>query len=313
MATEREIVLDVSSHQIDRTNPMTAADYKKIGAKHNIIKVSEGTTYTNPYIKKQIEDSVAGGVKDFAYYHYSRFTTDSVAVLEADYFMKQAKAKANIQPGDLLTDDAEISNMTTSSHVAFLKRIKAAGYKTGFYTYKYMLSQFDMKQIMKYTDFFWLAAYPLANSKAADKNPDFNYFPSADSVDLWQYTDNLLGYNVDASISVTENCLKLFTSQHLTSTSTTTTSKKNYTVDALGDKWYSEKGTFTTSQRLNLRWGAKDKSSVIATLPVGSVVKYEAYSDHDGYRWLKQKRADGNYGYLPCKNLKSGKVFGKFN
>ena len=62
------------------------------------------------------------------------------------------------------------------------------------------------------------------------------------------------------------------------------------------------------SESINLRWGAKTDSDLIATLNPGDVVKYDAFSKHDGYVWLRQVRDNGQFGYLAsgeCDN--SGK------
>lgn len=82
-------------------------------------------------------------------------------------------------------------------------------------------------------------------------------------------------------------------------------------TDPLGDKWTAESGTFTTNQPINLRWGAKTSSALITTLPAGSEVKYDAYSRHDGFVWLRQPR-DGGYGYLVCRDANTNEPFGIF-
>ena len=82
-------------------------------------------------------------------------------------------------------------------------------------------------------------------------------------------------------------------------------------TDSLGDKWTAESGTFTTNQPINLRWGAKASSALITTLPAGSEVKYDAYSRHDGFVWLRQPR-DGGYGYLACRDANTNEPFGIF-
>lgn len=71
-------------------------------------------------------------------------------------------------------------------------------------------------------------------------------------------------------------------------------------VDDLGDTWYSENGTFVTGGAINLRYGAKTSSKIITQLPAGIQVKYDAYSRHDGYVWIRQPRSNG-YGYLVCR------------
>ena len=81
--------------------------------------------------------------------------------------------------------------------------------------------------------------------------------------------------------------------------------------DSLGDVWHSEHGTFTSSYWLNLRWGARTNSSRIALLAPGSEVKYDAWSSHDGYVWVRQPRSNG-YGYVVVRNSVTHQPFGSF-
>lgn len=82
--------------------------------------------------------------------------------------------------------------------------------------------------------------------------------------------------------------------------------------DALGDTWHSERGTFTASTWINLRWGARTSSSRITTLSPNSVIKYDAWSNHDGYVWVRQPRSDGSYAYLAVRNANTHQAFGTF-
>ncbi|WP_019251714.1 GH25 family lysozyme [Limosilactobacillus reuteri] len=317
--TERKTVIDLASFQ----SHLTVDDYKAIGADYAIIKTTESTNYVNPYIRSLIDRSAGGGIKGFAFYHFGRFHNDAQAVAEANYFIANSKAQANVQPGTLMILDAEISNMPTSSVIAFLNTVRNAGYHPGFYTYKYLLPNFNLEVIHPNMDMFWLAAYPLANGKAAGKNPDFNYFPSANYVDMWQHTDNLLGYNVDGSITLTDNAINLFNPSEAPkpepnkpieqeTPAITTELPSNHWVDDMGDRWFAEKGTFVTDTAINLRWGAKTNSALIATLPANSEVKYDAWSRHDGYVWLRQPRPNNQYGYLVCRDANNNQPFGTF-
>lgn len=313
----REIFVDLSSFQKDKT----VDDYKKLGVKKAVVKISESTNYVNPYIHDLIDKAAAGGVNGFAFYHFGRFTNDSQAVAEAKFFIDNSKGKVNVKPGTLMILDAEIDGMPTGSVIAFLKILRDAGFKTGFYTYKYMLPKFNLEAIKPYMDWFWLAAYPTKGP--ADKNPDFNYFPSAKYVDAWQYTDNLLGMSVDGSITVTDNGNKLFNASDNESQSNagkpdpqpakpaTPTQPKTW-VDAQGDKWVEEHGTFISNTYINLRWGAKTISSVATQIGPGTEIKYDAYSNHDGYVWLRQPRSGGGYLYLVGRNAYTHEPWGTF-
>lgn len=81
--------------------------------------------------------------------------------------------------------------------------------------------------------------------------------------------------------------------------------------DSLGDVWHSEHGTFTSNTWLNLRWGARTSSARIALLNPGSTVKYDAWSSHDGYVWVRQPRQNG-YGYVAVRNSATHEAFGSF-
>lgn len=317
--TQKVTVIDLASFQSN----LTVADYKAIGAEYAIVKISENTNYINPYIRSLIDLSAAGGIKGYAFYHFGRFHNDTQAIIEANDFISAAKARANIKPETLLILDAEIQGMSTSSVIAFLDTLRNAGYHTGFYTYKYLLPNFDLEAIHPHMDMFWLAAYPLRNGAPAGKNPDFHYFPSANYVDLWQHTDNLLGYHVDGSITITDNAIKLFNP----STTPAPVPQKpieqekpaikptlpaHSWVDDLGVRWFAEQGTFTASTDLHLRWGAAPSSSVIAMLHTGDVVKYDAWARTNGFVYVRQPRPNGQYGYVAVRNAATNEAYGTF-
>lgn len=295
----REIVLDASNYQ----EKLTAKDYARIGATKLIVKLTEGTNYVNPDIKLLINRAAAGGVTGFAFYHFGRFHNDSQAIKEANMFVKVAKEKVNVIKNTLLILDAEIQDIPTSSVIAFLKVLRKAGFKAGFYTYKYLLPNFNLEKIKPYMDFFWLAAYPLGNKVAADKYPNFGYFPSANYVDLWQYTDNLLGYNIDGSITVTDNAIKLFNPEKESTSHKTSTTTPAAT-------WKKKNGTFVLGQKLKLHKSPHIDAPAIAELPKGSEVKFDATLQGPLRLWLRQPRSGGSYGYIVAKD-KYGKTLGK--
>ena len=83
-------------------------------------------------------------------------------------------------------------------------------------------------------------------------------------------------------------------------------------VDELGDTWYKEKGSFLLGMPLHLRWGARTNSAIIAMLPAGVIVSYDAWSRHGGFVWLRQPRANHQYGYVACRNARTNQAFGTF-
>lgn len=75
--------------------------------------------------------------------------------------------------------------------------------------------------------------------------------------------------------------------------------------------WIKEKGTFTSSEVINLRTSIP-KGSIIQVLPKKSVIKYDAYRvTDDKMVWIRQPRATGKYGYL-ATGYSGGKRWGTF-
>lgn len=87
-------------------------------------------------------------------------------------------------------------------------------------------------------------------------------------------------------------------------------SQSNWT-DNMGDTWHRENGTFTSTTWLHLRWGAKPSSSTIAYVGPGTTIKYDAWSKHDGFIYVRQPRSHG-YGYIAVRNAWTHEPYGTF-
>ena len=81
--------------------------------------------------------------------------------------------------------------------------------------------------------------------------------------------------------------------------------------DSLGDTWHKENGTFTSTTWLHLRWGAKPSSSSIAYVGPGTTIKYDAWSKHDNFIYVRQPRSNG-YGYIAVRNAWTHEPYGIF-
>src|SRR5699024_84237 len=74
--------------------------------------------------------------------------------------------------------------------------------------------------------------------------------------------------------------------------------------------WTKQNGVFVTGGAINLRTGASTNSKVIAMLPTNTEIKYDAYRTEGQYTWLRQPRANGQYGYLVGRD--NGQACGTF-
>lgn len=69
-------------------------------------------------------------------------------------------------------------------------------------------------------------------------------------------------------------------------------------VASTDPQWVTENMTYTLKTAVNLRNGTSPSAGLIATLKAGDVVKSEAAIITNGYRWIRQRRSNGSYGYM---------------
>ncbi|WP_441327390.1 GH25 family lysozyme [Lactobacillus paragasseri] len=175
------------------------------------------------------------------------------------------------------------------------------------------------KVTQKYPNSLWVASY---KTMGRQDQPDYNYFPSMNNVAIWQYTQNWRGQNVDGNVNVlplsnksnnasqaNTNTLNVHTNGQ-SSSQAPSNPFVNTSNKAVNTNWVKQEGTFTTGGAINLRTGASTNSSVIAQLPANSEVKYDAYSTRGNYTWLRQPRANNQYGYLVGRD--NGRAWGTF-
>lgn len=301
---KRSYGVDVSSFQ-----ETDLAKYANLGAKYVFVKVSEGLDYRNPKAEAQINSAKDNGMM-VSGYHYARFSANSdVAVQEGHYAVNSA-AEVGLPKGSYLACDWETGSgnvtdqgneVSANAILAFLDVIAGAGYKPLLYSGAGLLKgNIDTKKVLaKYPNCLWVAAYPLGNGVPVS-TPDFGYFPSMDGVAIWQFTDNWRGLNVDGNISL----IDLKTDGKPVAQSSKPAIKQSAPqswVDDLGDTWFKENGKFYPNGTINIRYGARTTSDIIGTVTKGDCVKYDAYSRHGGYVWIRQPRANGEHGFLVCR------------
>lgn len=294
---KRSYGVDVSSFQ-----GTDLSKYATLGAKYAFVKVSEGLDYRNPKAQAQIKSAKDNGMM-VGGYHYARFSANSgVAVQEGHYAVSSAVA-VGLPKGSYLACDWETGsgNVTNQGYeasadaiLAFLDAIVAAGYKPLVYSGKSLLTNnVNAKKITaKYGTCLWVASYKTMNRQ---DTADFGWFPSMDNVAIWQFSSNWYGLSVDANITLIDLKSDMTAPKPQPSNPD---SAKTWT-DVQGMTWHAEDGTFITGGAINLRWGATTQSTIIAQLPAGSVVKYNAWArDNVGRVWLQQPRPNGKNAYL---------------
>lgn len=302
------LVADISSYQPSDANFFMAL--KNAGVKAVIVKITEGsnpgTAYISPKAQTQITNARNAGLRVHGY-HFARYNGNEDARNEAAWFVKNAKALGLAGDSYMLADveaSSDNASQVDGDTTAFLNAVKAAGFPlVGKYS---MASWFWNGRITVngIPGLTWVANYGGSQ-------------PGVDNTDLWQFTDAFAvgGVKLDMSYDFKGLLTGAATTTNASSISTqvkTTTDPNNQWTDTLGDTWHSEDGTFTSNQAINLRWGAKISSAKITTLPAGSVVKYDAWSNHDGYVWIRQPRGNGQFAYMVVRDARTKEAFGSF-
>lgn len=198
-------VLDVSAFQPQAVYYNFWDRWKTRGVKGGIVKLSEGTGWTNGYGAGQIAAAQHEGLMASGY-HFSRFRGNSYqAVQEANLAIACAHQMGLPQGSPLVLDYEErlgYRASNTQAAIAFLKCIKAAGYVPVFYSYSGMANLWDHNAICSATGaVMWIAAYPTMAGVTA---PNMGYFPGIDDhIGAWQFTDNFYSEHIDGSIDLT--------------------------------------------------------------------------------------------------------------
>lgn len=281
-------VIDISDFQTVEIAGSTDADAV-------IVKATQGVSYVSPKANAQYQLAKSKG-KLLGFYHYAG---GGNATAEADYFY--AKTKNYFKEAIPVLDWEQGQNAAWGNGawaLTFINRIKAL---TGVTPLIYTGSD-GVTQTGKYlanVSGLWFAGYP--DLRSSWNAPNFPYSTGAwKSLTGWQFTDS--NGTLDRSIFYLDAKAwnKIANPGGAGATKPVAPTKPASPasfVDTLGDKWIYAKGTLQIKVNTNLRWGARVNSALITTLPAGSKVTYDAYSDHGGYRWVRQPRASG-YAYL---------------
>ncbi|MFR0595296.1 GH25 family lysozyme [Limosilactobacillus mucosae] len=184
--------IDVSSYQ----GAMSVGTYswlKSLGVKYVIVKLTQGTTYTNPYAQTQINNAREAGLT-VATYDYAVFTDSASAIAEADHYANVASSYG-LDGSTLMIADME-DNVTKRSNIAallneFWNELSRRGYTNHGVYASYSYDQtYNVSSTVGHSK-TWIAAYYYNYWKNTMLNSDYG---------AWQYTDSFNGY--DGSIDM---------------------------------------------------------------------------------------------------------------
>ncbi|MFI3623146.1 GH25 family lysozyme [Vagococcus fluvialis] len=155
--------IDVSSNN----GYVSVEDYKimkSYGVTGVVVKLTEYTTYRNPYAKSQIENAKAAGLL-VSVYHYSWFKNTAQAQAEANYFANMAVelklSKDTVMVNDIEEPELKYLNGHTENSLAFEKQLNARGFKqVNHYIGLHWINEKRIDPVKLGKNKIWVAAYP---------------------------------------------------------------------------------------------------------------------------------------------------------
>lgn len=285
-----------------------------------IVKTTQGTGYVNPYCDTDYQAAKNAG-KLLGVYHYAG-GGDPVA--EADYFLKNIQGYVGEAVLGLDWESGQNASWGNTNWCRqFVDRVHE---KTGVYPIIYV--QFSaVWQVANCANdcALWGAGYPTyANSWTIPPFLSSYKFSPWQVLTGWQFTGNTMDRSIfyldangwkalaKANTSNPAPANQPAVDNNAKKTTTVSTSTGLTWKDSLGVVWHGENGKFTANTDLHLRWGATPRSSVIAVLHNGDVIKYDAWARTNGFVYLRQPRANGQYGYVACRDARTNEAYGSF-
>ncbi|WP_086350437.1 GBS Bsp-like repeat-containing protein [Candidatus Enterococcus clewellii] len=198
--------IDVSSHN----GTITTSQYKMMmtyGVKGVVVKLTEGTTYFNPYAQSQVANAKAAGLQ-VSVYHYSHYVSTAEAESEAAFFASKAKS-LSLPANTVMVSDIEEAKMRTASvnanSKAFQNKLNSSGY--GNVAYYLSRSWLDVAGGVFSTSMFgknniWVAQYPYTPTASQNWNSDFS---------SWQWSSNFYFPGIAHPFDINTDYTGLFT------------------------------------------------------------------------------------------------------
>ena len=183
--------VDVSSHN----GHISVDDYRKLsqqGVGGVVVKLTEGTHYTNPFAESQVRNAQGAGLQ-VSTYAFSHYTSDEEARAEARYYVAFANRlglpKNTVMVNDM--EDPKMQNGINQHTQAWADEMRRLGYSNlMYYTSASWLDQNNLrsKGPVNTSQFgysnFWVAQYPSSNLNL-DGAKSLKYNSGAGA---WQFT-----------------------------------------------------------------------------------------------------------------------------
>ena len=190
--------VDGSRYQGNTLKKVTIEDsfaISQIGGYYN------GTFIPQTTYQSQVASGIAMGLRMHTYIYMETGANQNQTKAMLDYYLPKVQTpKQSIVALDYESGASADREANTDNVLYGLRRVKEAGYTPVLYSYKpYILSHLNRQRITaEFPNCLWVAAY---RDYSVMTRPDYNYFPSMDGINMWQFTSTAIAggydYNVD--------------------------------------------------------------------------------------------------------------------
>ncbi len=185
-------------------------DQGQFGYAHDKFSISQIGGYNGSGIywqstyASQVQSSIAQGKRAHTYIWYQSVTNTTLAKNILDTMLAQVQTPK----GSIVALDVEDGVANTDVILWSLQYIKDRGYTPLLYGYKsFLANNLDLNRISSKFG-LWMAQYPDYNVTPV---PNYNYFPSWDNIQIFQFTSTYIAGGLDGNIDlsgVTDNGYK---------------------------------------------------------------------------------------------------------
>ncbi|MFT8557302.1 GH25 family lysozyme, partial [Liquorilactobacillus hordei] len=284
--------MDVSSWQ----SGLTLANFKalkSLGVKTVIVKLTQGTDYTNPYAIQQITYANEAGL-NVDLYHYATFGTLAEAQAESNYLLSVLK-KDNIAKSVLLFADMESTSTYTvniqSYLTSFWSILSNAGYTNhGVYTFASYLYRAAVSNTVG-TSRTWIAQYPYHPSSSNMLNSTYG---------AWQLSSTALLSGYSGYLDVTHDYTGFLENSAGTNTfgSTTSASSSSSSSSSTTSSSSSTESNYTGQKYIDGYWYYYENGTKVTGWKYISSQGKWVYYDSNGHMKKGQAYIGGYYYYF---------------
>ncbi|MGV0167187.1 GH25 family lysozyme [Furfurilactobacillus sp. WILCCON 0119] len=256
--------------------------------------------YDQATYNSQVSTGIADGMRMHTYIWWQNITTQ----WQADYTLNYFLPKVQTPKGSIVALDVEAGGQNTAVLDYALNRIKEAGYTPMLYGYKNFLVNNTGLQYLSSKYGLWLAEYP---NYAVTPFPNYNFFPTYDNVQMFQFTSTRVAGGLDGNVDLTGVTDNGYTKYDNPKTDTPAANQGEAIKHA--DEDYMQSGSFTANQTVNVRTGDQTSADIAGQLHDGDTIYYDHVFIAGGYVWAHYMSYSGHDHYV-AMGVDSGDEFG---